>query len=282
VKALVSAERESAGDVPLRRLQAWFLAVATDPHGPALDDDLRRLVTPGPALSAFERVEIYAEGYRARLVECLADDYPALRYVLGIEAFEAFARDYVAAHPSRSPSLNAYGKHFAAFCRRSAAPWAPFAAELARLEWALVEAVHAPSTSRFEPRALASVPGDAWNDVRFVASPTLRVLRFRYPVNAFFQSFREGREPTLPELGESAVAVHREELALTRLELSGAAASVLERLVDGTPLGRVLAELEASVADPAELAETLRAIPRWFETWTASGFFSGIDLGRGD
>lgn len=89
----------------LRAQQTAFADAVTGAH-PADG----ALVTPGPRLGAAERVEIYRDGYRARLVECLADDYAAVRSAIGADAFEAAARGYIDAYPSRSPSLNAFGR----------------------------------------------------------------------------------------------------------------------------------------------------------------------------
>ena len=57
------------------------------------------------------------DAYFARLVECLADDYPCVQYALGEDRFEEIARRYIEAHPSSSPSLNWFGRGFEQFAR---------------------------------------------------------------------------------------------------------------------------------------------------------------------
>jgi hypothetical protein len=196
----------AAGAPSLRELQRWFASVTTHPAG-VLDgrlghersQKLERLVTPGPRLSAVERVQIYQQGYFARLVECLLDDYPALSYALGDATFEALARAYIEKHPSRSRSLNAYGQHLATFCRSRPEAWASCAADLARLEWALVEVIHEPVDQRLAPDALAKIPAARWQTARLLPSRGMRLLDFDYPVNDFFQAFRDERAPELPE-----------------------------------------------------------------------------------
>jgi len=275
----------------LERAQTWLLSVTTDPAGVSAGirhaaslgvgvleaSELERLVTPGPRLTALERVAIYHEGYFARLVECLLDDYPAVAHLLGADAFERLAREYITATPSRSPSLNAYGRAMPDFLRARSEPWSAFAAELAELEWALVESIHSEAPSPLAPAALSAVRADDWPHVRFAPSPALRLLAFRYPVNPFYQAFRSGAEPVLPPPEPSHVAVHREGMTLFRHDLTPLAARLLTTLTRGTPLGAALATLERD-SSPSELALVQSHLSDWFGTWLSAGFFTALTL----
>ena len=64
----------------LRPLQEWTAAAIMDSIEVA---DVERVVLPSSRLSSLERLDIYRQAYRARLVECLADDYPVLQHALG-------------------------------------------------------------------------------------------------------------------------------------------------------------------------------------------------------
>ena len=115
-------ERVVSGPSPshattLREQQRAF-ARAVMERGAVADREVGRiedLLTAGPRLSALERLDIYRRGYGARLVECLADDYPVLQHALGDGPFEDLCRAYIAAHPTRGPSLNFFGRHMACF-----------------------------------------------------------------------------------------------------------------------------------------------------------------------
>ena len=277
--------------IRLQQLQTWFASVSTHPDGVnagALDanralglpDDDRgeRLVTPGPTLSASERLQIYNDGYFARLTECLVNDYPALTCALGEEAFSSLAREYIQQKPSGSPSLNTYGRGMPAFCQGRPEPWAAFASDLSRLEWALVEAVHAPASSAIAPDALSSIPASHWQSARLVPSLTLHVLRFDYPVGEYFQAFRDGRAPVLPAPRVSATAVYRHGLTLWRMDLTATAALLLQELVAGVPLGSAVSALERRTSDPAAREELVQTLPKWLATWVSSGFFVAIEL----
>jgi len=272
---------------PLRQLQRWFASVTTHPegvieghHGPARSQKLERLVTRGPQLSALERVQIYHESYFARLTECLVDDYPALCDALGDDTFSSLARAYIDQYPSRSRSLNAFGRQLSTFCRTRSEPWAHFAADLAGLEWALVEVVHEPASESLAPEALAQIPAARWHTARLLASPCLRVLGFDYPVNDFFQAFREARPRSMPERTPTAVAVYRQGLSLWRMSLDLRAATLLNDLLSGTPLATAIATLEARSLAAGTGADLAQLLPQWLGSWVQSGFFRGVQVSQ--
>ena len=83
-------------------------APMAEPALPALQHWLQECILAGGAagartvagdgrLSAGERVAIYAEAYRARLLETLRDEYPALRLLVGDTVFDLFAQGFLAA-----------------------------------------------------------------------------------------------------------------------------------------------------------------------------------------
>ncbi len=262
-------------DSSLRALEEWFIEAVTSPcDGEKLKSDTARVLTPGPQLDPAARLDIYRYAYRARLVECLADDYPALQYALGADAFEALCHEYIQRHPSSSPSLNFYGRHMATFCRSEAMepfPLRRFAADLAALEWALVEALHARVADALSPDELQAIPVERWALARLPPSPAVRLVRSAYGVNAFFQAFKSGDEPSLPNMDEeapSATAVYRTDMTLWRMALTPAMATLLEGLFRGETLGEALGKLEEGLSE-AEAGEAERNVMVWFREWVA-------------
>src|SRR5690554_319690 len=61
---------------------------------------------------------VYGAAYVARLVEALQNDFPGLYVWMGAQRFDALARAYVAAHPSRQPNARWFGRDLPAFVRR--------------------------------------------------------------------------------------------------------------------------------------------------------------------
>ena len=270
----------------LRALQEWFTSAVLHPDGLAAsltehtatarvtEDDLERLVRPSATLSGAERVEIYREAYRSRLIECLADDYPTVQHALGDEAFDAVCRAYIDRHPSRSPSLNFYGRHMVAFLGGGwAHPHASFAADLAAIEWALVEVLHAGAAERLSHETLSAIPLSRWPAARLVPSSTVRLLELGHPANAYFQEFREGNDPDVPAPRWSATAVYRDGAMLWRMELNRSMHVLLRELFASRSLGEAV---EALTAQESASEQQGSQVMQWFREWIAHGFFAQI------
>jgi hypothetical protein len=271
----------------LRDVQVWTVGAITGADTDADADTVARFVTAGPRLTATERFEIYRSGYHARLVECLLDDYPVLAAMLDNESegqFAALCRGSVDRHPSASPNLNGFGRHMASFCREAKVEGFPgfqalarCAADLAALEWALVEVLHAETAPPLDIAALQALPPEAWASARFVRSEGLRLLRFEYPVNALFTRNRlEDVIPDVPAPSPTAVAVYRKDMQLWRMDLTPAMLGVLDPLVAGKSLGEALEVVEAECTDPDVLAQTGANLMVWFREWVDAGFFTRI------
>jgi hypothetical protein len=108
-------------------------------------------VKPSKRLTSADRLQIYNQQYWYRLLDCLEDDFPGLRAVLGANGFLALAKEYLKEHPSRSFSLRDLGSDLPEFLEARTELITPNVAlcrELARFEWAQVVAFDGPS---FEP-----------------------------------------------------------------------------------------------------------------------------------
>lgn len=270
----------SAG-LDLATTQAWFLEVITRPgsveaglraagrrHGVAAP----AVVTHGPTLDLVDRMRIYHHAYRARLQACLADDYPGVRAAMGEEAFPRLADRVITTTPSRGPNLNRYGRVLLDHLRGPGRlRHRAFLTELATLEWALVEAVHAAPPAQLDRARLAGLGPEAWAAARFQPSPALQVLDFHFPVNRWLQRFREGAISPIPRRRPTATAVYRQGYRVWRMDLTPLTRGLLQRLCAGVPLGEALAPVEGQAGADQVMA--------WFSAWVAGGFFAGVEVG---
>jgi hypothetical protein len=175
----------------------------------------------------------------------------------------------------------------ASFCREARldafpgfAALALFASDLAALEWALVEVLHAETAPPLDIAALQAMPPESWASARFIRSDALRLFRFEYPVNAVFIANRiDEIVPDVPAPSANAVAVYRKDMQLWRMDLSPAMLGVLEPLVEGKSLGEALETVEAECTDPEVLAQTGANLMVWFREWVDAGFFTRVVLG---
>src|SRR5688572_33122085 len=118
-----------APDIPLETLQRWMQEVCV--HLGAVEDavaapaaarlvapaEIGAVILPSASLTPVERLEIYQSMYVLRMHDALESDYPGLMRWLGPRRFRALVEAYVAAHPSRSYTLNRLGDHLPAYLR---------------------------------------------------------------------------------------------------------------------------------------------------------------------
>lgn len=122
-------------------------------------NDMSCHVRSNGRLPAGELLEVYRRGYGLRLVEALANDFPGLRQMLGEDEFANVALDYVAAHPSRHPSLRWLGSGLPGFLASHACA---HAVGMARFDWAIALAFDAPNQSTASLSELLSLPPETW------------------------------------------------------------------------------------------------------------------------
>jgi hypothetical protein len=194
-------------------LQLWLqdaiLAGGAAP-GPA-----GRIVAGDERLPAGERIAIYARAYRARLIECLRGEYPALRLLVGDTVFDLFAGGYLAACPPTHFSLHELGARFADHLTATRPPGeeqagAPTAlpAALARLERARAEVQRAKGV---EGRAGPLVSGDAalLPGARLRLPDNVRLLRLDFDFLPLIEAAEAGAAAIVPEARPTPTVVTR-------------------------------------------------------------------------
>ncbi len=273
----------------LRSVQRWFAALVRHPVSAeaALEQlPARALIAPavaqnggivrggagpgGAQLDPVARVGIYTRAYAARLFDAIAEDYPGLRVAIGDEAFGDLLRAYLRAHPSRHQNLIFAGRHLPAFVAHAPlVPHRDFAADVARVEWAMTEAFHAEEFTPADLSVLASLDADATDRVRLRLNPSVRLLALRYPVIPFLDCAHGETKLPVPEAKHSWAVVHRHDDRVYRTAVPGFVHRTLSALGESRPLGDALAD-----ADPSEVGV-------WFERWSAYGLFESVDEGGG-
>ncbi len=89
------------------------------------------------------RFAVYRNNVTSALSDVLADSFPVTQQLVGEEFFRAMARIFLRGSPPPSPILTAYGEGFPAFVADFApARTVPFLADVARLEWLRLRALH--------------------------------------------------------------------------------------------------------------------------------------------
>lgn len=237
----------------LRELQSLFWdAIATTPGETRASAALLEVISDDDRLTAAERVAIYGEMYWRRLLDVLREDFSRTSRLLGDETFATIARAYLAAHPSRHPSIARVGEAFPDFIS-SHADVPDHVSDLARLEWARLESFAAADAEPLALAHLTAMPADTWTDLRFTATPCVRVLELRWPVQRLLDGDERPRdaEPTV-------IRVWRRGHLVFHATADATEAAALARLRQGTTFGAI-----AVLCSDASEAAALLA--RWLD-----------------
>ncbi|MFO1128117.1 MAG: DNA-binding domain-containing protein [Rhodospirillales bacterium] len=190
------------------------------------------------------RLAIYANHYRVTLIDALAAVFPVVQELVGVPFFRAAARRYVRMVPPASPCLLAYGGEFSAFL--DALPEArslPYLGDVARLEWALNEASHAPGAPALADDASPST-ADGRSAPGLHLHPSCRLISSPFPVERIWRLHRKPcgeRETVDLNAGGARLLVHRRQDDVGWLRLSPADYAFLQRLIIGGRLDEALA-----------------------------------------
>jgi hypothetical protein len=132
---------------------------------------------------SLRRFSVYRNNVVVGLTSLLQDTFPAVQRLVGAEFFLAMAGAYVRQDPPRSPILLAYGGGFAAFIEKfEPAAGLPYLADIARLEWAWMQAYHARDAFGLVAEAFGDIPDKELPFLRLRLHPALHVIRSSMPV----------------------------------------------------------------------------------------------------
>jgi len=247
------------------------------------------IVTANGRLTSSERLEIYARSYWYRILDALYDDFPGLRAILGVRAFDRLSRAYLAEMPSESFTLRNLGSRLPVWLarRREYAGKNPaLALDMVRIEWAHVVAFDGPAETVLGPEDLLELTPQ----MTFRLQPHITLLALEYPVDDLHlrvSELAEGRGGA-----SNAVMRHRERRAVKRFSLQrepvhltvyrkddsvyfrrmdGDEFRLLDALRGGMPVGEAI----DTVFGESDLAlEELRGkIEGWFRGWAEKGWF---------
>jgi hypothetical protein len=254
----------------------------------------RQFIKPNDRLSSFERLEIYNRVYWFRVLDCLYDDYPGLRAILGERKFLKLATAYLAKYPSVSFTLRNLGQRLEKFLREEpnwTSPNEELALDMARFEWAQVVA--------FDDAARPKITVDDLLDtapakLRLGLQPYLSLLELNFAVDRFLLAVkkREGsvlrdeasntfeamprttrRERPLrrPKREQVHLVVHRYDNMLYYKRLEPEAFAILRGLQKGRTIEKsCVVALAKSTRTGIDWS---RQIQEWFHDWSALGWF---------
>jgi hypothetical protein len=277
----------------LAKTESLFWALISAPEGvrPGLDDLVRRgvasngdldaMIDAGATMTPADRLDVYANMYFFRLLDCLKEDFPKLLEALGAGRFHNLATDYLLACPSVHPSLRYVGARLPGFlARHGLGRECPILADLARLEWARADLFDAADAAPLTREHLATLPQDEAGDVHLKLVPACTLLTLDHDAPRLWHAMNDrsktraaldaahtaqpgatGAEhggptclhegaaeaPALPESSprRTLVRVWRQGFAVFHRPIGDDEAASLEAIRAGDPLGRIAQRLSA-------------------------------------
>ena len=258
--------------LPLRELQLRMAAAVTGaPAGAsarvdALDPALLALVSHREGLGPGQRLDIYADMYRTRLVDVLREDFPRVAALLGEAEFRALADRYLARHPSTHPSVRYVGGRFADFVAGEAA-LPQFLADLARLEWARVEVFDAPDAEPLRLSDLESLPASGWPTLRLRPIPACLVIDCVWPVHEIWAAAADlsWRHASADRPEATTIRVWREGWSVSHAAMGDLERQVFPLLEVAEPFAQLCAAGDGGLEPGAAAREVGRLLMRWLE-----------------
>lgn len=255
---------------------------------------VEEFIKPNDRLTSFDRLEIYNRQYWFRLLDCLHDDYPGLRSLLGQRKFHQLCREYLTVYPSQSWTLRNLGRRLPEFIQERpelSAPKTAMALDITRFEWAQVVAF---DEAKLKPLPVDDLLGRDPAQLCLGLQPHLSLVPLKHAVDDYFMAVRQAdsglrdaasnaqdqapkrersRRVAMPKAQPLWLAVHRSNNEIYFKRLEREAYLTLQGLRDGLTMSAAL-ELALAEADPTQ--DWLVKIRDWFENWAALGWFCAV------
>ena len=269
---LLELQRRMSEDVRRPLTPDWDMQPETE-DGRSLSEIADSYVKPNPMLTSFERLEIYNKQYWFRVIGAVAEDYPALNAVLGSKRFDSMVLAYLKENPSTSFTLRNIGAKLPEWLAAHPAVAGArhgLAVDVARLEWAYVDAYDSARRKPFSEDDFANLNGDT----RLRLQPHIQLLDLSYPVDELVlavrkeapeievasnavSEVRQNKRAALPRMRKSPIwlAVHRYDDSVYYRRVDHEAFLLLRSLRDGGSIAEALeAAFEGSRLSPEEQA----------------------------
>lgn len=286
----------------LPAIQKWIQSVITHPEGieaamqlPGMKEQINvdvnslpSVIEPSSKQTSLERLQIYADAYYARLLECLRTEFTTLVHVLGEETFNGFAFGYLKEYPSKSYTLGELGKDFPKFLQETrprekendTVDWPEFLIDLATLERTYYEVFDGPGTETTQilrPDDLTDITPESFFDARLIPVECLRLLELRYPVHEFVAGVAHNENPAVPKPSPTFLVITRRDYIVRRVAVSDVEFRLIEELISGTPIGVAI----ETVANRPEVSQAflMEHLQKWFHNWTAAAYFQRVEMG---
>jgi hypothetical protein len=267
---------------------------ATAPDGRAMSQVAASFIAPNSQLTPFERLEIYNRQYWYRILGALAEDFPALKTVVGARAFEALSIAYLTTHPSRSFTLRNLGAKLTEWLKANpkyAGRRHGLAVDVVRIEWAFIEVFDSAEQTPLTLDQIATLDAGS----RLALQPHLQLIPLDYPADELLLGLHKIDKRQTSEAGvkhqdaeeppvklqkmrrrPTWLAAHRVDFSVYYRRLRREEFLTLAAIRQGLPLADALETGFIGTRVPA--ARRPQLVRQWFATWAELGWICAPDL----
>lgn len=236
--------------------------------------DAETLTLETPTFARHERLHIYHNAYRLRLLDTLRNDFPALEALLGQASFAKLGAEFIAAYPSSNPSLRWLGKGFPEFLHARQQPI--HMCELAEFEWAQTMAFDAADLVPAGAEAIRTLAPEAWMKMQLGFHPSVQLLWLTTNAPRIWQLYTKQETTTAIEVSTAAEPrawlIWREDLQVVYRPLDQPEAKALQTFLARQTFADVCAEL----CNWLEEEQVPLQAARYLQQWLLAGLITHI------
>lgn len=195
----------------------------------------------GDGMDPGARLRIYRNHAVITLTDALKATYPVICRLVSDGFFAYAAHRFIREHMPEKPNLAEYGGAFPDFlaefppCRDL-----PYLADVARVEWAINQALHAENLAAITRRDLSAVSAADAPRLLLSLHPSLRLIESRWPIERIWRANQTDGDPDLAidlDSGGVRLQVHCRGDRVKIKSLTECEFAFLRALADGKPLG---------------------------------------------
>lgn len=217
-----------------------------------LDDDVE---PDGVTAATRARLDVYRNNVRLNRIAALADAFPNVVALVGIDYFRALARAYVMETPATSANLHEDGATLADFIRGFApAADLPYLADVAVVDWLIHHAYYADDAQPLDPSSIIALGPERLAAASLRLMPSVGFVRSHAWPIADIVAMHEGGPVAQLDAGGQSVLVWREGFEVRWQALADSDAGALEALRTGSSIEAAFASANA---DPNSLLTQL-------------------------
>ncbi len=227
-------------------------------------------------------MQVYRGNYRSALIGALESTFERTCRYVGEAPFKQAAINHAIQHPPSGWTIDEAGKGFDATC---AALFAnnPEVAQLAWLEWAMLELATAPDCEALTPQAFAEATAgfadEDWMALRFDFQPRSTARGVTANLTGLWPALEEGAEIDRPEpilAQQRGCIAWREGERPTFKLVDDAAAAAFTQMQSGASYGEMILALAGDGSDPEAVQNAAMQAGAFLGDWLSEGMITAL------